>query len=91
MAADLPVEVQLAAAKQHLVRTKLRIMEHRGDRTTLRAPVDGVVVAGDLRKAIGSVVPLGEPLFAIAQLEQWTLELGVPESRAASMRAYWPG
>jgi multidrug resistance efflux pump len=80
MAADLPADVQLAQAKQQLLRAKIAIARRRGQRAVLRAPFDGVVVSGDLRKMVGGVVLRGEPLYQIAPLDQWRLELETPQS-----------
>ncbi len=80
MAQDDPVNVQLALANQNLSRAKLAIVETRISRCLVTAPIDGVVVAGDLRKRIGGVLPIGEPLFEIAPLEGWMIELEVPET-----------
>lgn len=85
MAADRPVEVQLAVAKQHLVRAKLDIARRQAKRCVIHAPFDGTVVAGDLRKAIGSSVVKGDPLMEVASLEQWQLELEVPQSSMAGL------
>ena len=85
MADDSPVEVQLALANQELVRAKLDIVERRIEQAVIRAPMDGVIVAGDLRKLIGSVVARGDPFFEVAPLDNWTLELEVPESASADL------
>lgn len=80
MAASEPAEVQVAAANQRLARAKLMIVERRIEQATVRAPIAGIVVNGDLRKQIGGVLEMGDPLFEVAPLENWTLELAVPES-----------
>lgn len=85
LAKDQPVEFQLAVAQQQLVRAKLDIVLRRLEQAFVRAPFDGVVVRGDLRKRIGAVVARGEPLFELAPLTSWTLELQVPESAAADL------
>lgn len=87
LAAKNPVEVQLANAQQLLVRAKLDMILRRTEQAHIRAPFDGVVVRGDLRKRIGAVAVRGEPLFEIAPLTAWTLELHVPESAAADLQA----
>ena len=91
MAVDSPVEVQLAAAKQHQVRAQLDILQGRAEHTAVRAPIDGVVVKGDLRMMIGGVLQRGRPLFEIAPLEQWRLELQIPESLADDLGSDVPG
>ncbi len=85
MAEDNPVDFQLALANQRLARARLDILETRIERCTFRSPIDGVVVAGDLRKRIGSIVALGDPLFEIAPHHGMIIELAVPESDADEM------
>lgn len=85
MADDSPIEAKLALAQQHLMRTRLDRVERRIEQATVRAPIDGMVVSGDLRKRIGSVVQRGEPLFEVAPLTAWMLELAVPEHAAADV------
>ncbi len=82
MAEDDPVNFQLASASQKLSQARLAIIETKIERCTLRAPIDGVVVSGNLRKRIGSVVALGDPLFEIAPPDSLVVELAVPESDA---------
>lgn len=82
---DEPVEVQLALANQQLVQAKLDIVQRRIERCSILAPMDGVIVSGDLRKQIGGVVTRGDEMFAIAPLDHWTIELEVPESGSADL------
>ncbi len=87
LAANAPVEVQLALANQQLVGAKLDIVTGRIARAGVRAPIDGVVVWGDLRKSIGAVLEQGHPLFRVAAEDRWTLELEVPDSSAKGLTA----
>lgn len=73
-------EVKLAEARQELIRTKLEIVNRKIEQATVRAPIHGVIVDGDLRKHVGSVVARGDAMFQVAPLDHWTLELEVPES-----------
>ncbi len=52
----------------------------------LVAPLDGVVLAGDLHRATGVPVELGQTLFEIAPLDQLTVEVGVPDADAAAVQ-----
>lgn len=79
LADDQPVEAQLAEARLTLIAAQLAIIDRRIEQAAIRAPFDGVVVTGDLRKSIGSVVARGDPLFTIAPLTEWTIELAVPD------------
>jgi len=87
MADNKPVEAQLARASQRLARAKLHIVERRIEQAVLRSPIDGVIVAGDLRRRIGSVLIRGEPLLEVGPLEHWTLELEAPEWVSADLSA----
>lgn len=82
LAEDDPVGFQLALASQKLARARLDTINTRMARCTIRAPIDGMIVAGDLRKNLGSIVQLGDPLFEIAPLHAMVLELQVPEADA---------
>jgi multidrug efflux pump subunit AcrA (membrane-fusion protein) len=87
MADDSPAEARLALANQQLIQAKLDVVNQRIENATLKAPIDGVIVFGDLRKQIGSVVTRGDPFYEVAPLDSWTLELEVPESASADLRA----
>jgi len=78
-AADSPIDARLALAQQELIAAKREIVRGRIERATLVAPFDGMVVSGDMRTRLGAVLPQGEPLMAIAPLDQWKLDLEVPE------------
>ncbi|MHC4441608.1 MAG: efflux RND transporter periplasmic adaptor subunit [Planctomycetota bacterium] len=85
MGDDNPAHVQLSLANQKLARTQLEIIENRIQQSTIHAPFDGVIIVGDLRKAVGAVVSRGDPLFEIAPLDSWFLELHVPEADAEDL------
>jgi len=62
-------EAQQAQAQYDAARARYELLEYRIDQATLRAPIDGVIVEGDLSPRIGSTVKLGEALFKVAQLD----------------------
>ena len=86
MAARDPVKVGLARARGQLLAAQLETAEVRIEQATVRAPFDGLVVEGDLRKRVGSRLGLGEPLFEIAGQEGFRLRLEVPEYAAADLQ-----
>ncbi|MEE9296906.1 MAG: HlyD family efflux transporter periplasmic adaptor subunit [Phycisphaerae bacterium] len=79
LAGASPVDFQLALANQKLARTRLNSLEARMDRATVVSPLDGVVIAGDLRQKVGAVLVKGEPLFEIAPLSSCILQLQIPQ------------
>lgn len=49
------------------------------DKATVRAPIDGVILAGDLNDRVDSTVKLGEVLFEIAPAGAMRADIYVPE------------
>ncbi|RME38696.1 MAG: HlyD family secretion protein [Planctomycetota bacterium] len=80
------MEEKLAAAKQRWVRARLALLRKRLEKTTVRAPFDGIVLRGDLRPRVGSVLTVGEPLFQIAPLHRIKIELAVPDRDIEEVR-----
>lgn len=63
---------------EHL-RREAELLERRHARLEIRSPIDGVVVTGDLERAEGAPLAVGDSLFEIASLEQLIAEVAVPE------------
>lgn len=85
------IDSELAQANQELARTKIKIISHKIDQSIIRAPFDGIVISGDLRKHVGDVFAMGEPLFELAYSQQWLVELEVPESLSADLETGFQG
>lgn len=54
-------------------------------RAALTAPIDGVIVSGELERLRGAAVRAGDPLFEIVSDSGLYAEVTVPESRAADV------
>ncbi|MEO1639793.1 MAG: HlyD family efflux transporter periplasmic adaptor subunit [Pseudomonadota bacterium] len=63
------------------VDAQVALIDEQLARTTLTAPFDGLVIAGDLSQSIGSAVERGEPLFTLAPEGQFRVEVEVDERR----------
>ncbi len=61
------------------VRAELALTEARIDRAVLRAPVDGIIVSGDLGQQLGAPVARGDVLFEVAGEAGHILALEVGE------------
>jgi RND family efflux transporter MFP subunit len=74
LAAIAQIQAQLAQADAQLglVRQKL-------ERSQIRAPFEGVVVAGDLVQELGASVEIGKRLFEVAPLQSYRVVLQVDE------------
>ncbi len=80
------VAARLAQASYDLAHAKLNILDRQVEQATMRAPFDGIVVRGDLSKRIGEIIPQSEPLFEIAALGKWEIELEASEFAAADIK-----
>lgn len=78
-------EAQIAEAKAAQVESRIKLLELQIARATIRAPITGQVLKGDLRRQIGAAVELGQPLFEIAPLDEMHAELAVPEDRISEI------
>ena len=65
---------------------QLDLTEIKLQRTSIRAPFDGLVLSGDLSQKLGSAVEEGEVLFEIAPLSGYRLILQVNEAEIAHVR-----
>ena len=72
-------QVRIAAAKLAQARAQLALIEDRAARTRLVAPFDGIVVRGDLSRAVGSPVERGEVLFEVAPADGHKVILQIDE------------
>ena len=65
---------------------ELELLSAQLKRTTLRAPLDGVVVSGDLSRALGAPVTRGQVLFEVAPLDDYRVVLQVDERDMSGLR-----
>lgn len=75
------IEAQLGKAE-----AQLALVEELLSRTRIVAPIDGVIVSGDLSRALGAPVERGQVLFELAPLDGYRAALHVPESDIAYVR-----
>jgi multidrug efflux pump subunit AcrA (membrane-fusion protein) len=68
----LMAQVEQAAAQLALARARLA-------RTEITAPIDGVVISGDLSQRIGTPVQQGETLFEVAPLDDYRVAIQARE------------
>jgi multidrug efflux pump subunit AcrA (membrane-fusion protein) len=72
-------EAELARYEMERLDQKARLLEHRGNDLELCSPIDGIVISGDLKKAEGVPLTVGQTLFEIAPLDRMVVEIAVPE------------
>ncbi len=88
-AAVLELEVAQAAARRELdmsamaharlqvTLAKLAGVERRIGLAEVRAPADGIILAGEVDRRVGEVVKLGEPILEFAPHGSWAVEMRV--------------
>ncbi len=81
----------LARSELRGVQAELAIAQHSIARARICASSDGTIVAGELRKRIGEVVRLGEPLLELVPEGNWSVELHVPEEAALDLQTGFSG
>ncbi len=67
------------AAQMRQAQAQLDLVEEKLARARITAPIDGLIVAGDLSQMLGSPVDIGETLFEIAPLDEYRVVLQVDE------------
>ncbi|MFK8013807.1 MAG: efflux RND transporter periplasmic adaptor subunit [Gammaproteobacteria bacterium] len=72
--------VRILSAKRAQAQTQIDFLDTQIARAVLRAPIDGVVIAGDLSEALGSPVERGQVLFEVASLVDYRLILMIDEA-----------
>jgi len=73
-------KVRVLSARRAQAQAQIDLVDSQISRAILRAPVDGVVVSGDLSQALGSPVERGELLFEVASLQDYRLVLHLDET-----------
>ncbi len=62
---------------------KHEMLSYRTKRLEIRSPIQGIIIAGDLKKTEGAPLSVGQSLFEIAPLQEMTIEVRIPEEEIA--------
>jgi hypothetical protein len=80
LAAGNIAQSQIAKSEAERLKAKINLLIKRTESLEIRSPIDGVVVIGDLEKAQGASLRIGQALFEIAPLDQMYFEVAIPET-----------
>ena len=83
LAARDRTQLRVLTSRQNQVHAQIGLLDNLINRAHLVAPIDGVIVRGDLSEAFGSPVERGELLFEVAPLDKYRLILNVDERDVA--------
>ena len=71
---------QIARSEMRKLQTRIKSLKDQLQRLEIRSPYDGIVVSGDLDKAQGATMEIGQTLFEVAPLDAMLAEVAIPES-----------
>lgn len=80
-------EAQLAKLQMERLSLTTELLEHRSQNLEIRSPIDGIVVSGELKRAEGVRLSMGQSLFEVAPLDQLLVEVEIPEAELAYVPA----
>ena len=81
---------QVAAFEAGGIAQELALVERKLSMLEVKAPIAGVVVSGDLRRAEGQPIRQGQVLFEVAPLDAMLVEVDVPDREFSRVRAGLP-
>ena len=81
---------QVAAFEADGIAQELALVERKLSMLEVKAPIAGVVVSGDLRRAEGQPIRQGQVLFEVAPLDAMLVEVDVPDREFSRVRAGLP-
>ena len=73
-------DMQITLARQQQAATKLELIRHQLVNAQVRAPRDGVVVEGDLKKNLGAPLRKGDLLLKLAQTSDTYVEIEIDQT-----------
>lgn len=65
---------------------RLALIEHQLEQIRLRAPIDGVVLEGDLAQQVGAPIDRGRPLFVLAPPQRYRVVIELDERDLSRVR-----
>ena len=72
--------IRILEARRSQAQSQIDLIDAKIERATLHAPIDGVVISGDLSQLVGSPIEQGQLLFEVASLQEYRLSLMVDEA-----------
>lgn len=83
-------ESQIAACEIEKLNSRISMLTARLNKLTIRSPIDGMVIAGDLEKSIGTPLEIGQTLFEVGPSEYFDVEVEIPEEKVRFAKSGQP-
>lgn len=84
---DDAAQIVISRAKLEQVQAQLDLVARQRERAQLRAPFDGVLIAGDLTQSLGAPVKRGQELMTVAPDKSFRIVAEVDEQDIGLLRA----
>ncbi len=79
-------EYAISQAKASQARAELQLIQQQLGRSRITAPIDGIVLDGDLSQSLGAPVKQGDTLMTLAPRDQYRLMIDVDERDIANVK-----
>jgi len=79
-------EAEIARTQARRVAKQIELLEYQIARASIRSPISGTVVKGDMERHIGAQFKTGTVLFEVAPIDSLRAELAVPEDEISDVR-----
>ena len=70
---------RLSELQVERLESQIMLVKSQIEKTSIRSPIDGVILTEDLELKEGLTVKIGEPILEVADLDNWQLSLEVPQ------------
>ncbi|MEM7601845.1 MAG: efflux RND transporter periplasmic adaptor subunit [Verrucomicrobiota bacterium] len=80
MVSEDPATFQMAQLEADRLALEVERLQFRSDNLSIRSPIEGVVLTGDLERSEGVPVSSGQKLFEVAPLNRMLMEIAIPET-----------
>jgi multidrug resistance efflux pump len=77
---------QIAQLEMERLELELRLLDHHAENLEIKSPVAGIVTSGDLERAEGAPLAVGQTLLEIALLEKMIVEVAVPDDEVSYIK-----
>jgi RND family efflux transporter MFP subunit len=72
-------QVQISTAQIAQAKAEVALLDDQISRTEVTAPIDGMIVTGDLSQSLGAPIERGQVMFELAPLESYRIVMQVDE------------
>jgi len=79
-------DAQIATLEMQRLDIRLQLLDRRAENLEIRSSLDGIVTSGDLDRAEGAPLSVGQTLFEVAPLAEMVVEAAVPDEEVSRVK-----